>query len=236
VANDSKYGKNRNLWRKVYGFRRRKPNKVTLVDPNTNVTFSYDLQTTVRHRDFFIIRSVLSGSEGLILAEYDEGLIPFINTDVTSANFTTCFSSVPDAVVLTIEPANDNSDNIIPYGLTFDQCSLSVGLSAPFSGNVRYRAIYSSIGYPAQAQSAFVPASGTFTVSAGSVFVTNATIFTASYAALTSAPSIFYKTPWDSSSNSDVDVFIQNETSSSTTTSGEISAPVSNSIYFIAVQ
>lgn len=240
MANDTKYGKNRNLWRRVYGPKRRKPNNLTLVDAATNVSFSFDLNRTLRHRDFFIIRTSATATVVLpptvSLAEYDEGLIAFNNDDSAVAGFNFCFTDMPDAVVLTVDGAADMSDFIIPYGITFNSCSMSIGLSAPFNGNIRYRAVYSSGGYPAFVTSSLVPGSGTFRVSAGAVSGSMITSYTASFAALTGTPTRFYRTPWDFFSNFDVDVNVTRESCTTSTCAGDISAPLTNPIYFIAVQ
>lgn len=239
--NRSKYRRNRQLWRKVYGPRRRKPDTTTFVDPVTSASVTFDLHRTVRHRDYFIIRAHGEITSSIIIpdipiAEYDEGLVSFSGTDSASTGFSFCFSGTPDAVVLTVDPTGDNSDYIIPYGLTFNSCSMSIGLSAPFTGDIRYRAVYSSEGYPAYASSSLTPSSGTFLLSAGSVTPAGTTNYTATYPNVGGTPSVFYKTAWDFSSNNDVDVFISEENSTATATSGEISAPLSNPIYFIAVE
>lgn len=170
------------------------------------------------------------------MAEFDEGLIAFSGTDSAIAAFNFCFTSTPDAVVLTVDGTSDSSDFIIPYGITFNSCSMSIGLSAPFAGNIRYRAAYSAGGYPATATSSLSPGSGTFTIVAGATTVNNATSYIANHTGLGNPPSVFYKTPWDFFSNFDVDVDVTEVTSTNSTTNGEISAPLSNPIYFIAVK
>lgn len=234
----NKYGNNRNLWRKVYGFQRRKPDRVELVDTETGVTFSLDLQKTFRHRDFFFIKTTATASIFIPpppkIAEYDEGLVYFTNTDSASTLFSTCFSNTPDAVVLTIEPGSNFDDNIIPYGIVFNSCSMSIGLSAPYSGAVRYRAVYSPLGYPANASSSFVPASGTFSVSAGHITASFATEYTASYPPGDPSLNFFAQTAWDFFGNHDNDVFMSEDVSSISGTTGTISAPLNNPIYFIA--
>jgi len=236
MADRSKYGKNKNLWRKTYGLKRRKPEVISFLDSNTNVTKSYDLHRTYRHRDYFIIKSSGPLLPIIVLAEYDEGLITFSAASSKTSNFNFVFSSLPDAVVLTVDGVADNSDYIIPFGASFTATSLTVETSAPFTGNIRYRAVYSSTGYPALAISSLEPSSGTFTVSAGSVSETNATNYTASFAALTGIPSLFYKTPWDANANYGADVFLTTETTTASSATGEISAPLTDKIYFIAVQ
>jgi len=242
VANRTKYGKNRQLWRRTYGTRRRKPDIAEFVDPVTETTVSYDLNRTLRHRDYFIIKTFAPldtiTPTPTYYAEYDEGLISFSGTDSAILGFNFCFGNTPDAVVLTVEgsASGDNSNYIIPYGITFNSCSMSIGLSAPYVGDIRYRAVYSTQGYPVLAVSVLEPASGNLLVYAGVVSGTAATSYTASYSGLGSVPSTFYKTPWDTYSNFDVDVNITQETATTVATSGEISAPLSSPIHFIAVQ
>jgi hypothetical protein len=237
VTNDdrnNRYSKNRNLWRKVYTFRRRKPNVRQFVDPKTDLSFSLDLNQTLRHRDFFIVQTIVSGPfVSSIIAEYDEGLIAFDNTTMAAAPFSFCFSDTPDAVVLSVESVSDYSNNIIPYGLGFNSCSMSVGVSAPFSGNIRYRAAYSVDGYPAVATSSFAPGSGSFTVYAGHITASDVTSFTTTYDVGPMGPSSFRNSPWDFFTNFGADVFID-KTVGITGSSGEISAPYNNPIYFIA--
>jgi len=103
ASNRSKYGKNKNLWRRVYGHKRRKPEITSFVDASTNVTVSYDLHRIYRDRDYFIIKSAIPASlvttpTPIILAEYDEGLVAFNNTTSGTRNFNFIFSNAPDAV------------------------------------------------------------------------------------------------------------------------------------------
>jgi hypothetical protein len=228
---NKKYERNRNVWRKVLSFERKKPRLNNFTDSTTGESFTYDLETTLRHRDYFLLKKA---AESVLYAEYDEGLVTFTNSDSAVANFSFCFSAIPDAVVLTVETAADNSDYIIPYGNTFNECSMSIGLSAPFTGQVRYRAVYSATGYPARIQINTAP--GVQTVAAGFVDETLSTNYTASFAALDNAPSTFYRTPWDFNFNYDDDVDLTLETSTTSTVEGEISAPLTNKIYFIAVE
>lgn len=228
-----KYERNRNVWRKVLSYERKRPRLNTFTDATTGESFVYDLETTLRHRDYFMLKRA---AEAALLAEYDEGIVAFSNSAFATANFNFCFSAIPDAVVLTVDPTADNSDYVIPFGYTFNACSMSIGLSAPFTGNVRYRAIYSSTGYPANAQSTLVPASGTFTVAAGYVIENGNSDYTASFATLANAPTIFYRTPWDFNANFDNDVVLTEDSATTSTAMGQISAPLVNKIYFIAVQ
>ena len=228
-----KYSKNRNLWRKVYGHQRRKPVVETFVDAVNAVTFSYDLNKIQRHRDYFIIKgSNVFIPSGIVYAEYQEGLVLFSNTIEETINFNSCFSAEPDAVVLTIESATDNSHNIIVYGLDFDACSMSIGLSAPFDGAIRYRAVYSSTGYPAVATSTFEPSSGTFTIYAGQYSVNNEEQVVIPYD-VNGFPDGVFLTSWDESLNYDVNVYLSGSNGLNNSTVN-LSAPMENSLYYIA--
>jgi hypothetical protein len=243
ASNQSKYGANRNLWRKLYpiGSPRRAPETVNLVDPNTNVSYSLDLQRTIRHRDYFRIIQATSGSYvstittgAYAVGEYDEGLIHFNNTSDASFNYNITFSSTP-FVVYTIEasaPAALNQENINVFGFSKTTTSAIVGLSAPFSGTVRYRAAYAT-SYPATFTSAFT---ASMIASAGSESVVYVTAYTASYTELPSTPTIFIQSPINTSASGQPDVFLDpDETSFTvTTTNTEFSAPYSGSIDFIA--
>jgi hypothetical protein len=238
VADDprrNKYARNRHLWRRVYPGRRRRPASRVFIDASTETTYSLDLNKTYRHRDFFIIKSQPSGViPAEVVAQYQEGLVFFNNTTYESAGFDFCFDDTPDAVVLTVEPAAHFSDNIIPYGLIFNSCSMSIGVSAPFSGAIRYRAAYSELGYPASATSSFAPGSGSFTIFAGHITASNVDTVSASYNLGNIAPNGLRLTTWDFFTNFDVDVDIVKTNVGITGSDLCLSAPLNNTIYFIA--
>lgn len=240
MSNNDKYGRNRNLWRKVYGQINRPPDIRTVIDTVTATTFSLDLSKTIRDRNYFAIvqNPVTGGSEGLALGEYDEGLITFTNESEKSVTFGITFSNEP-VVVFTIEEANasyPNSENINVFGFTLSTTGSHLGLSAPFTGTVRYRACFAA-AYPSYFESAFAPVSGTFRASAGSVLVNNDSAYTASYAAMSNPPTSFRQTPFDSSYAHVADVKLEVPAApGSTETPSDISAPVSTRIYYIAYE
>lgn len=238
---ERKYGRNRSDWRKVYSYSRRKPNIIETLDLTTSQSFSYDLQRIIRSRDYYVINRAaeLDISTSIYMGEYDEGLVSFVDAFSATANFNFVFSGNPDAVVLTMETSGSNN-NINFFGTTFSTSSITLGLSAPFTGQIRYRAVYSAAGYPVQVTSSFAPASGTFTLAAG--YATNLTtpVFSASFGTLIDGPpSLFYRTFWDLNSAfsfNDVDTVVDSTTLN--TANGRMSAPMTNSnrLYFIAVQ
>lgn len=239
---NDKYGSNRNLWRKSYipGVRR-PPEIATIIVPDTDVTYSIDLNKTVRHRDFFRIIDVQplnrdSSGGGIIFGEYDEDLIHFNNETSKTFNFNIVFSSTPTLVFTMEYPASGvnsflaGTENIIPYGISKSINSASLGLSAPYSGTVRYRAVYSSF-YPVNCTSFFT---SSIFCSAGEFIPANESAYTASYTDLGSSANIFLQSPYDDFGRSDSDVFIENQTKTSNIATNEISARISSSINFIA--
>lgn len=241
--NQSKYGANRNLWRKLYpiGSPRRVPQNVSLVDPDTNVTFSLDLQRTIRHRDYFEIIQfvtaavvVTSSPVPVVLGEYDEGLIHFSNTDNASFNFNFTFSSTP-YVVFTVEqsaPTSSQQQNINVFGFQKSTTGGLVGVSAPYSGTVRYRAAYAA-AFPANFTSSFT---SSITASAGTVGVNYSVAYTASFGALPAPPGEFRSSPFNTSGSGQPDVFLDPDegTFAASQVNGTISAPYSGVIDFIA--
>jgi hypothetical protein len=100
---------------------------------------------------------------------FDEGFVPFHNTDETSHAFTFGFPSAPDAVVISLYEDIDNSGGVFLQGIEYNTASFSVAASAPFSGSVRYRAIWSSNlpKYPTFVTSTLEPISGVLIATAG---------------------------------------------------------------------
>lgn len=155
MAND-KYTKNRNLWRKSYGYRRRKPIKETFTENETGNSYTLDLQQTVRDRDFFRIdtdnRTVAEVIPPLFpYAEYEEGTIflsaDFLETqgDMTSGMFVTPFSGKP---FVTLELL-DSNPGIEIFGLVSSVSGFDLGFTAVSNITFKYRAIYAPSGYPA---------------------------------------------------------------------------------------
>lgn len=238
MNSQGKYGKNRNLWRKLYpiGAPRRSPNEIIFVDPNTSITHSYDLQKVIRHRDYFKVIQYGAPADEIVFGEYDEGLIHFNNEESVSFNFNFIFSNVP-YVVFSMEqssPSGSNLENVNIFGLYKSVSGGIVGLSAPFSGTVRYRAAWSST-FPANFTS---PYTASIFASAGTIGVNHNVFYTASYATLANIPSEFRNSPFNLSSSGQPDVYLTPDIASYTNSSVnvDISAPYSGNVDFIAYQ
>lgn len=235
--NNAKYGGNaRNLWRKVYGYQNNKPQVVSIVDPQTQVTYSLDLNKTLRHRDYFIIKGVNSGTQlvetGSVITEYDEGVYAINSlTDQGTGSFNFTFSSNP-YVVLTVESASLYGESLNLFGGNITTSGFTFGLSAPFTGSIRWRAIYAT-SYPAYVTSAYT---ASITASAGAVAPLGQTYYTASFATLPGVPFKYLDTSWEYMGISDgtADVALTTDTLSANTATVEISAPSDATIEFIA--
>ena len=255
MADNNKYGSNRNVWRKSYGTgqAKRPPqlftydvydvvNEPTNFDPITGkplVSSSYtiDLQSTVRHRDFF---KTFGKTGAVVIGEYDEGLIHFNNTDTNSFSFNITFSSNPYLVFSVNEEAStvQNTTNINIYGISVNTAGGVLGLSAPFSGTIRYRAAYSDT-FPAYfygRSGSITPTSGWFVASANKLTPDNQSYLSASWDALLGSFPYVFQTPFDDNSNFDANVAIQLVSLYNSGAMDELSAPMSSSIYILAVQ
>lgn len=244
---DDKYIKNRNYWRKSYpiGIPRRPPNIITETKfgaDGQEYSVTYDLNQIVRHRDYFKIKE---DPQAITLGEYDEDLIHFDNEDLKSFSFNFTFSNAP-YVVFTVnaaDPAQPNTENLNVYGVSKNTTGGVVGLSAPFSGTIRYRAGYAGTfpsyftGSAASIGPVILPAS-VFKASFGNAMPDNVSYFTASWAPLAGIPTEVYQTPYDDNGNYDGDTYIDPQTGTLTNSSiyDELSAHMSSSIYFMAVE
>jgi len=236
MSNDD-YSSGRNKRRKTYGYERAAPQNIEVVIDN--VTRSFDRNTVVIHRDFYLVRDVVSGSVFVptnVYAEYDEDRVAFNNTTQASKTFNITFSSQPAVTLFEIEPAtNDNSQNVQPFIVSHTTTQVTVGLSAPFSGNVIYRAIYSPT-WPALVQRNVISSSFFYTAQAGYIDLAAMTDFTASYGSLGSVPSFVFLSTYDVNSNNQADVaFVATGSYTLTAVSGNVSAPITDRIYFMAI-
>lgn len=245
MAND-KYIKNRNQWRKSYpiGVPRRPPVIITETklgtDGNTYTT-TLDLNQTIRHRDVYKLLGDTNDIANL-LGEYDEDLIHFNNEEYKSFSYNFIFSNNPTVVfsVNAADVAQPNTENLNVFGIARNTGGGVVALSAPFSGTIRYRAAYST-SYPSYftgSVASISPTAGVFIASVDREVPDNDSYVTASWAPLASAGPVIFQSPYDDNSNYDGNVALSTKygTLNSSSEVIEISAPMSSSIYVLAVQ
>lgn len=241
-----KYIKNRNEWRKSYpvGIPRRPPVFVTEsklgVDGNT-YTSIFDLNQVIRHRDTYELLGDTNDISGL-LGEYDEDLIHFNNETYKTFAYNFTFSSNPTVVYSqgTADAAQPNTQNLNIFGISRTTTGGVVALSAPYSGTIRYRAAYAS-AYPSYftgTLASISPTAGVFIASVDRKVPNNASFTTSSWAPLASVSPTPFKSPYDDNSNFDGNVALSTKYAT-LNNSGEVievSAPMSSSIYVLAVQ
>lgn len=241
---NNKYINNRNLWRKSYpiGIPRRPPVLITETkignDGNTYST-TLDLNQTIRHRDSY---ELLGEAFPVTLGEYDEDLIHFNNETYKSFTYNFTFSNNPTVVFSqgTAAPAQLNTENVNIFGISRNTTGGVVALSAPYSGTIRYRAAYAP-SYPSYftgSIASIAPTAGIFIASVDRKVPDNESYITASWATLATPGPLVFPSPYDDNSNFDANVALEG-TFATLTNSGEvieISAPMSSSIYVLAVQ
>lgn len=241
-------GRNPNLFRKTYGYIRRKPDTYSFVDVGSGLTRSFDFQKVVRDRDFFVVdnggglsvvATTPTGStptSSVDYGEYDEGVVAFSFTDTATQSFNFTFSSTPYVVFSIAEPADSPTiegwENIIAYGLSVSTTGFDIGTSAPYAGNIRYRAVYAST-YPAIVTSSFTGSA--FMVSATSS-VTNGNAFDISYAQLTSSFSRTLFTAFNTLGIGDIDVELSSSYADADNVILSSSAELNSPIHVIAFE
>ena len=249
--NNNRYGTNPNAWRKTYSYVRRKPRLAEVVQRNVNtgVTASspktIDLNKIFKHRDYFVIKGDTSGSLLVFPSKIpiiQEGLVYFDNETEVVVPFSTSFAiprSQSPIVVYSVEPTGDNSTNINVYGTAAPtHTHMFIGVSAPFTGYIRYRAVWSPNGYPIDFPSGSLPYTSSFLqIDAGITNTANALNVTVSLGLSASMPgdsfefrSTFHDGVGDNSSN----VGISFITMSNVEAIEEFSAPTSNHYHYIA--
>lgn len=173
-----------------------------------------------------------------IFAEYEEGLICLNNATVGTITFNHAFSVAP-YVVLTVEPTVDNQDNINVFGLTLPtQTGLLFGLSAPFTGCIRYRAAAdSTYSWPRSAESVYT---SSMTVYAGEHVIVNDNQVTSNFTFPSSPGNVTYlSTMYDAyfndTANTDIELDqINNLTPLAWSADTHFSDYVTTKIHFLA--
>jgi hypothetical protein len=232
-------GFNPNKKKKTYSYGRSQPSKIiaSLVDGKVE----YFDETLVTVDNPYYILDV-PNSQGLppppppIIAQYDEDAIDFNWTDTESVSFNITFAQTP-YITLEVLPAN-GMENIAFFASSLSTTGFVANVSAPFSGQLVYRAIASPT-FPVIIERVVVSHSFYYTASAGSVPPGIADSFTATYTQIAPAtyPTHIFFTPVDDNNNGDADVaVIETGSIGLTMTAVTFSAPVYNSVHYLAVK
>jgi hypothetical protein len=178
----------------------------------------------------------VSGVTPVSYAEYDENAVIFNWETEKTGSFNISFSGEP-IVVLDIIP-NADLENINFYldFVTTPSTQFKIQTSAPFSGSIVYRAIYSPT-YPVFVRRDIISSSYFYTASAGYIDISGSSAFTSSYSSLGDFPTKIFFTPYDTNANNDANVFLVGSGSYGlTSTSGDISANITNRINFLVIK
>lgn len=223
---------NRNRFKKIYNCERQPSAIVNYVI--NNITKSFNQNSIVISRDCYILLSVTSSSNAQIYGLFDEDYIWFSNETEKTKTFNLTFSE-PPIIVLVPEPTSLNTQNLNPFIVNSTTTNLTVGLSAPFSGAIRYLAVYSTT-YPTTVQRNVISSSQYYDVSAGYVDVTGS-FFTASYSSLGSVPTNVLFSTFDNTNNNLADISIVDSGSYEiSSTSGSFSETTTTRLNFIAIK
>lgn len=232
-------GYNPNKKKKTYSYNRSQPSKIVATIVNGQVEYFDETLVTV-DKPYYILD--VPNSQGLkppappVIAQYDEDVIDFLWTDAETVPFNIRFSHSP-YLTLEVLPA-DGMENIAFFASNLSTTGFIANVSAPFSGQLVYRAIVSPT-FPVIVERVIVSNSFYYTASAGSVPPGVADSFTATYAQLSPAtyPTHIFFTPIDDNNNGDADVaVIETGSIGLTTTAVTYSAPIYNSVHYLAVK
>jgi len=232
-------GFNPNRKKKTYSLNRSQTSKVIATVVNGKVEY-FDETLAEVDNPFYRIQQPVS--QGIppppppIVAQYDEDVIEFDSTDTESVSFNITFSQNP-YLTLEVLPAA-GYENISFFANNMSTTGFIANLSAPFSGQLVYRAIVSPT-FPVVIERVVVSGSFYYTASAGIIPASSNSEFIATYAQLAPAtnPSYVFFTPVDDNNNGDAGVVIVDTGSFGlTTTEITYSAPVYNSIHYFAVK
>lgn len=231
-------GYNPNKKKKTYSFNRSQPSKIVGTLVNGKVEYFDETLVTVDN-PYYVLN--VPNSQGLapppppVIAQYDEDVIDFNWTDTEVVSFNITFSQSP-YLTLEILPA-DGLENIAFFASNLSTTGFIANISAPLSGQLVYRALVTPT-FPVIIERVVVSSSFYYTASAGIIPASSNDTFLATYTAVSGAPPehIFF-TPIDDDNNGDACVGLE-ETGSMglTSTTVTFSAPVYNSIHYLAVK
>lgn len=232
---NNRYGVNSNLWRKTNSHVRIKPNNVNIVDLNTNVTSSINLNQYLRHRDLNNIEGYNQTSltepdwyQPTNLLQYEEGFVNFNNETEKTLTFTGTFDQIPIVVFVPVHNVNF-TENINVFGTALPtKTQAFLGLSAPFTGQIRYIATYAPY-YP------WNPNSGSSTdLFAGQSDLANVLEYTSSYSLTASGSNYLYlDTIHQNTINYSINVGKTNDTVNNTTATNTLTNETTGRLNFI---
>lgn len=229
-------GYNPNRKKKSYSLNRSQPSRVVAAIVDGKVEYFDETLVVVDSTFYELNQPVSQGIPPVIVAEYDEDVIDFNWTDAETATFNITFTQNP-YLTLEILPAS-GYENVAFFASNLSTTGFIANLSAPFSGQLAYRAIVSPV-FPIIVERIVASASFYYTASAGAIAPSPSFEFTATYSQLAAAtsPTHIFFTPIDDDNNGDADVvLVETGSMGLISTNVTFSAPVYNSIHYLAVK
>lgn len=236
----SNYSNAKNKFRKVLAYGARAEKNLTTYQVDEITTSSYDANTTIRVRDYYYIPE--STTIVPVTMQYFEQI--FVVSSY-SDEFTFSFSGIvwddtdtirnsfigTPIIVAEIYPSGSETENINLYIKDFSNSNVTLGSSAPYSGSVLVRAIFSNT-YPVTVKRYPLFSASYLTASANTKVLTGESTSILTWSALPGTPNKFMVLP-GVSINSDIVPM----TGSFTTSNTDIflSAESSDTLYYIAI-
>jgi hypothetical protein len=187
------------------------------------------------HRDYFLITRKLGVPLDVNL--YPIGLFEdvVVNFNNQSEKTVTLYNTYPFVPIIVLELTDPFSNQFVTcYVKDASTTQVTIGTSANFTGTIRYYAIYSAV-YPCQVQDVPSSPGTTYVCCAGSALIGNTSNYSVSFSTLpVTAIKSLYST-YDSQGSGTANVFFSTANIYPTMLSGEVSAPLNNSINFLTL-
>lgn len=224
---------NRNRKRKTYSFNRSQPSRVVSQSFGAGYTEYFDETLVAVDYSFYDIQVPVFAPP--FFQYYDEDVITFSWQETISKAFNISFASTPFIALELLQ--TDEQDNVNVFIEKVDKFGFTASVSAPFNGQIVYRAVSSSY-YPVVVSRSVASSAYYYTVSAGAYNANTEDSVVISYASLfATTPNNIFITTIDSNNNDDANVALVGTGSYGlTSTNVLLSAPISNSINYIVVK
>lgn len=168
----------------------------------------------------------------LDFGQYDEDVVLFSGETQKTVTFNVTFDYTPVVVVVNSSTASDSNVNIFVSSPT--NTGMVINTSAPFYGQLIYKAIY-SITYPIYVRRSPLSSSEIYFAAAGTTNPSSAE-FVVNFASLSTLPTTMFLLPVDVSGSGTANVSIVATGSLTTTTLPvSLSAQVVNEVHYLAV-
>lgn len=242
---DDKFAKNRSKYRKVYGYgMSRRPDIRSFIDPLTDTTRSFDFQKIIRDRDFFLVnqnQESASSSSNPSIVEYLEVTVgSFSSSLYQDITFPTPFSGTPYLGFETSQSQftgtnGEETPSVAWWVTNLGTTGFRANFSAPFTGKITYRGVYTAGSYPVYVNRA-TDLSGTFAwCAAGQISAGGASSVTMSWATLPDNPKFLNYNPIGTSLDVTLDIGQNISAVSSSYAVNDLSIAYDGLIQFIAL-